>query len=65
MTEEKRVRTVVCRYSVQREKRLMRNPGDTVLKDLDSSGTEDCWSGHPPWQEYGKETMLKEYDPWI
>lgn len=43
----------------------MRNPGDTVVKDLDSSGTKDCWSGHPPWQEYGKEAMLKEYDPWI
>lgn len=43
----------------------MRNPGDTVIKDLDSSGTKDCWSGHPPWQEYVKETMLNEYDPWI
>lgn len=23
---------------------------------------KDSWSGHPPWQEYGEEAMLKEYD---
>lgn len=43
----------------------MRNPGDTIVKDLDSNGTKDCQSGHPPQQECDKEAMLKAYDPWV